>query len=177
MASDKLSVRFATRGDFDKWLPLWDGYNAFYGRAGATALAREITERTWSRFFDACEPVHCLVAESGGELLGLAHYLFHRSTTMIEPAAGFVHGCIGAGQGCRPCADRRRLSRSEPRGLPARLLADPRDQSHRPRPLRQGRGTPGIHRLPKAALRAGHPVEIFPGKGARGKKVRISRRP
>ena len=46
MASDKLSVRFATRGDFDKWLPLWDGYNAFYGRAGATALAREITERT-----------------------------------------------------------------------------------------------------------------------------------
>ena len=85
MASDKLSVRFATRGDFDKWLPLWDGYNAFYGRAGATALAREITERTWSRFFDAYEPVHCLVAESGGELLGLAHYLFHRSTTMIEP--------------------------------------------------------------------------------------------
>jgi hypothetical protein len=29
--------------------------------------------------------VHCLVAESGDELLGLAHYLFHRSTTMIEP--------------------------------------------------------------------------------------------
>jgi len=85
MSSDKLSVRFVTRGDFDKWIPLWDGYNAFYGRAGATALAREITERTWSRFFDAYEPVHCLVAESGDELLGLAHYLFHRSTTMIEP--------------------------------------------------------------------------------------------
>lgn len=83
--SDNLSVRFVSRSDFDKWLPLWDGYNAFYGRAGATALPREITERTWSRFFDPYEPVHGLVAESGGELLGLAHYLFHRSTTMIEP--------------------------------------------------------------------------------------------
>ena len=26
-----------------------------------------------------------LVAESGGQLLGLTHYLFHRSTTAIEP--------------------------------------------------------------------------------------------
>ena len=83
--SDNLSVRFVTRSDFEKWLPLWDGYNAFYGRAGATALPRAITERTWSRFFDGYEPVHGLVAESRGELLGLAHYLFHRSTTMIEP--------------------------------------------------------------------------------------------
>jgi GNAT superfamily N-acetyltransferase len=64
---------------------LWDGYNAFYGRSGPTALPCEITERTWARFFDGYEPVHGLVAESGGELLGLTHYLFHRSTTMIEP--------------------------------------------------------------------------------------------
>ena len=40
---------------------------------------------TWSRFFDSYEPVHALVAENGGELLGLAHYLFHRSTIAIEP--------------------------------------------------------------------------------------------
>jgi GNAT superfamily N-acetyltransferase len=40
---------------------------------------------TWARFFDAYEPVHALVAERGGELLGLTHYLFHRSTTAIEP--------------------------------------------------------------------------------------------
>ena len=83
--SSELSIRFVQRGDFDKWLPLWDGYNAFYGRAGPSALAREITEMTWSRFFDGYEPVHALVAESGGELLGLAHYLFHRSTTLIDP--------------------------------------------------------------------------------------------
>jgi GNAT superfamily N-acetyltransferase len=29
--------------------------------------------------------VHALVAESGGELVGLTHYLFHRSTTRIVP--------------------------------------------------------------------------------------------
>ncbi len=40
---------------------------------------------TWSRFFDAYEPVHALVAEKDGQLLGLSHYLFHRSTTSIEP--------------------------------------------------------------------------------------------
>src|ERR1700759_1900505 len=83
--SDDLAVRFVRRDDFDKWLPLWDGYNAFYGRSGPTALARAITEGTWSRFFDSYEPVHGLVAESGGELLGLTHYLFHRSTTLIDP--------------------------------------------------------------------------------------------
>jgi GNAT superfamily N-acetyltransferase len=83
--SDHISVRFVERSDFERWLPLWDGYNAFYGRSGATALAREITDMTWSRFFDAYEPVHALVAESNGELLGLTHYLFHRSTTAIEP--------------------------------------------------------------------------------------------
>ena len=71
--------------DFDQWLPLWDGYNAFYGRSGETALASEVTAMTWSRFFDAYEPVHALVAESEGKLLGLVHYLFHRSTTAIPP--------------------------------------------------------------------------------------------
>lgn len=80
-----LSIRSVRRDDFDKWLPLWDGYNAFYGRSGATALKRDITDVTWSRFFDAYEPVHALVAESEGELLGLVHYLYHRSTTAIEP--------------------------------------------------------------------------------------------
>ncbi|SHG70410.1 GNAT family N-acetyltransferase [Bradyrhizobium erythrophlei] len=78
-------VRPVTRQDYDQWLPLWDGYNAFYGRAGATALAPETTGMTWARFFDAHEPVHGLVAESGGQLLGLTNYLFHRSTTAIEP--------------------------------------------------------------------------------------------
>jgi len=71
--------------DFARWLPLWEGYNAFYGRSGPTALPAEITWSTWQRFLDPAEPVHALVAERDAQLLGLTHYLFHRSTIHIEP--------------------------------------------------------------------------------------------
>ncbi|HXJ11770.1 MAG TPA: GNAT family N-acetyltransferase [Candidatus Limnocylindrales bacterium] len=80
-----LTVRSIVPKDYDQWLPLWEGYNAFYGRSGPTALAPEITRMTWSRFFDAYEPMYALVAESGGQLLGLTHYIFHRSTISIAP--------------------------------------------------------------------------------------------
>jgi GNAT superfamily N-acetyltransferase len=83
--TNDLLVRPVTRQDYDQWLPLWDGYNAFYGRSGPTALAADITRTTWERFFDAYEPVNALVAESGGQLLGLTHYIFHRSTISIAP--------------------------------------------------------------------------------------------
>ncbi len=79
-------VRPILPSDYARWLPLWDGYNAFYGRSGATALAPDITATTWGRFFDAYEPVHALVAEQDGALLGFTHYLFHRSTTAIAPS-------------------------------------------------------------------------------------------
>jgi GNAT superfamily N-acetyltransferase len=78
-------VRPVARVDYDQWLPLWDGYNAFYGRHGATALDTAITATTWERFFDDNEPVHALVAEDAGQLIGLTHYLYHRSTTAIAP--------------------------------------------------------------------------------------------
>ena len=78
-------VRPVRPGDFDQWLPLWEGYNAFYGRSGPTALAAEITQTTWARFFDPHEPVHALVAVSEGRLCGLVHYIFHRSTILLAP--------------------------------------------------------------------------------------------
>ena len=83
--SDPLVVRPAVPSDYERWLPLWDGYNAFYGRSGVSALAPEITRMTWTRFFDAYEPMHALVAENGDRLVGLAHFLFHRSTTAMAP--------------------------------------------------------------------------------------------
>jgi len=79
-------IRPLVRADREKWQVLWDGYNAFYGRSGATALDPAVSDMTWARFFDTYEPVHALVAERGDELLGLAHFLFHRSTTTIEPS-------------------------------------------------------------------------------------------
>ena len=71
--------------DYARWRPLWDGSNAFYGRSGDTALPEAITEALWSRFFDPAEPVHGLIYEENGAILGLTHYLFHRSTTQIHP--------------------------------------------------------------------------------------------
>lgn len=73
-------IRAVDARDFSAWKPLWDGYNAFYGRSGDTALAEDITRETWLRFLAADEPMHALVAERDGQLLGLVHYLFHRST-------------------------------------------------------------------------------------------------
>lgn len=79
----QIVIRPVQPEDFPAWKVLWNGYNAFYGRSGPTALPDEITQTTWSRFFDADEPVHALVAESAGELLGLAHFLYHRSTIQL----------------------------------------------------------------------------------------------
>ena len=78
-------IRFAAPADFSQWLPLWAGYNKFYGRFGETALPDEITQMTWARFFDSYEPIHAIVAEDEGRLVGLVHYLFHRSTISIAP--------------------------------------------------------------------------------------------
>lgn len=79
-------VRAVRRTDYDGWRPLWDGYNAFYGRSGATALPESITRMTWQRFFDPAEPVHALVAEDAEQdkVVGLTHYLHHRSTTRLN---------------------------------------------------------------------------------------------
>ena len=78
-------VRAVRREDFDAWKPLWDGYNAFYGRSGSTALPEEVSRTTWARFFDVNEPMHALVAEQSGTLLGLAHFLYHRTTIQVNP--------------------------------------------------------------------------------------------
>jgi GNAT superfamily N-acetyltransferase len=80
-----VEIRHPRRDDFSAWLELWDGYNAFYGRSGSTALPLEVTHMTWSRFFDAYEPMYALVAEDAGTLLGLAHFLYHRSTIHVAP--------------------------------------------------------------------------------------------
>lgn len=74
-------IRPATPADYDQWLPLWTGYSTFYERvspADATAV-------TWRRFFDAYEPMHCLVAELDGRLVGIVHFLYHRNTWFIDP--------------------------------------------------------------------------------------------
>lgn len=75
------NIRSAEPADFEQWLPLWEGYNRFYERT----VPAEVTRVTWSRFFDAYEPMHAVVAECDGKLVGLVHYLYHRNTAMLAP--------------------------------------------------------------------------------------------
>lgn len=82
---NEILIRPVRQSDFQQWKPLWDAYNAFYGRKEAKALPDAITQMTWSRFFDAYEPMHALVAEQEGRLIGLVHFIFHRTTISIAP--------------------------------------------------------------------------------------------
>jgi GNAT superfamily N-acetyltransferase len=83
--TNNFKVRPIERQDYSAWRPLWDGYNAFYGRSAASALPEQITQATWERFFTHEEPVYAQVAEDdNGLIVGITHYLFHRSTTRLH---------------------------------------------------------------------------------------------
>jgi GNAT superfamily N-acetyltransferase len=77
-------IRSLQAEDYAGWRPLWDGYNAFYGRSGPTALDEKITAQTWDRFLTPGFPVHCIVAELDGRIVGLCHYLYHPSTSRLH---------------------------------------------------------------------------------------------
>lgn len=68
-------IRMAVPQDHAHWLPLWQGYQAFYN----VAIAPDVTATTWQRLLDPAEPMHCAVAERDGALLGMVHYIDHRS--------------------------------------------------------------------------------------------------
>lgn len=74
-------IRSVTRADRPQWDNLWQGYLEFYKK---TDLDPAITQATWSRFFDALSPMHGMVAEQDGVLVGLVHYIFHPSTWLIN---------------------------------------------------------------------------------------------
>ena len=62
------------------WNPLWAGYLAFY----KSTLTQEISDLTWDRFHDPEEQIFALGGYIDGELMGIAHYLFHRSTWALH---------------------------------------------------------------------------------------------
>jgi GNAT superfamily N-acetyltransferase len=57
------------------WEPLWRGYLDFY----KTTLPQQTYETTWARLHDPSEPMWLLGAYVDGKLLGIVHYLYHRS--------------------------------------------------------------------------------------------------
>jgi GNAT superfamily N-acetyltransferase len=75
----RLVIRALRPDERPSWEPLWQGYLAFY----KSTVAPEVTATTWGRLHDPAEPMHVLGAFLDGTLVGIVHYLFHRSTWTI----------------------------------------------------------------------------------------------
>ncbi|MGW5718123.1 N-acetyltransferase family protein [Amycolatopsis sp. NPDC003865] len=68
-----------TAADRPAWENLFAGYNTFYGRT----LAPELVDRAW-REFESGERMHALGAWLDDELVGIAHFFTHPSTTSAD---------------------------------------------------------------------------------------------
>ena len=75
----QIDVRPLRPDEREAWEPLWSAYLAFY----ETAVTADVTETTWRRLHDPAEPMHVLGAFIDGRLVGIVHYLFHRTTWTI----------------------------------------------------------------------------------------------
>jgi GNAT superfamily N-acetyltransferase len=69
-------VRPLVADDLDGWRTLWRGYQAFY----EVDIAETVTMETWRRLHDPAEPMRGLGAWLEGDLVGIMHLVFHRST-------------------------------------------------------------------------------------------------
>ena len=79
--------------------------------------------------------------KAAATLLGLTHYLFHRSTTSIQPSCylqDLFTNEAARGKGVGRALINGVYEQAKLAGSSARLLADPRDQPHRDAALRQG---------------------------------------
>lgn len=75
MKSSTITVRAANAADHDAWFPLWRGYQAFY----QVDLPAATTATTWQRLLDPAEPMHLALAELNGRVVGMVHFIEHRS--------------------------------------------------------------------------------------------------
>lgn len=72
----EIAIRPLGPKDRAAWELLWAGYLAFY----EASIPGAVTETTWTRLNDPAEPMHALGAVLDGRLVGIVHYVFHRST-------------------------------------------------------------------------------------------------
>ena len=79
MSNDAYEIRPIRFEERAEWEPLWIAYQAFY----KVVISDETTTVTWARLHDPAEPMGVLGAYVDGKLLGIVHYLFHRSCWSI----------------------------------------------------------------------------------------------
>jgi len=71
-----MNFRNLKEEDFPNWLELWKGYQSFY----KVEIKISVSEVTFKRLLNTDENMYCLVAEENGLLIGMVHYIYHRST-------------------------------------------------------------------------------------------------
>ena len=71
-----LTIRPLTAADRAGWDPLWQGYLTFY----KASIASDISDITFARLTGGAEPMGGFVAERDGVLIGLVHWVIHRTT-------------------------------------------------------------------------------------------------
>ena len=71
-----LDIRALTPAERPLWEPLWQGYLTFY----KAVIPSATTDETWRRLNDPAEPMHLRGAFDGDTLLGIVHFIEHRST-------------------------------------------------------------------------------------------------
>ena len=77
-----ITIRPLQAEDRAQWDILWNGYLTFY----KSELTAEITDLTWQRLMTAGEdPKGFAAVNAAGELIGIVHYLYHRSTWSDGP--------------------------------------------------------------------------------------------
>jgi GNAT superfamily N-acetyltransferase len=75
VAAPNVEIRPIGKDDRVSWEVLWQGYLRFY----ESSQTSETIDTIWLRLHDQAEPMHGLGAHVHGRLLGIVHYLFHRS--------------------------------------------------------------------------------------------------
>lgn len=81
MTALPLQIRPLTEADAEDWSRLWTAYLAFY----STVLPAEVHAATWARLMGGAfyDPRGMIVLR-GGQVVGLVHFLLHRSGWKLE---------------------------------------------------------------------------------------------
>jgi GNAT superfamily N-acetyltransferase len=75
-----IQIRPFNPEDRPAWELLWQGYLTFY----KASVPAEVTDVTWQRLNDPAEPIHGLAAVLDNKIVGIVHYIYHRSTWTIS---------------------------------------------------------------------------------------------
>ncbi len=87
-------IRPLVAADRVAWEALWQAYLDFYG----VELSQDVTNYTWRRLTGTGVTAAGLVAEVGGELVGVLHYALQPTTWAVEPSCYLEDLFVAAAQ-------------------------------------------------------------------------------